>query len=221
MKYNITFSCGHTEERELFGPYKDRDRKIEYFENHGLCSACYHKQQEAELAKDYDEVEMSYRDYKNNYSDCKTKYDSYNASTKTIVVYVPNDLKQAEIDAENEKLRAMSTLKFGTKTRTCTVVFNMDEDTYKERTGKFVTAGVLYGQRWHAIFENTECKDGIYQLDDEKEFDDFVNDFKVWKKGEVIKDLQDWGVNSLHGEYPDYCDRSKTTITITNNDVAN
>ena len=34
------------------------------------------------------EVEMSYREYKTNYSRCRTKKDSYNKEAKTIVVYV-------------------------------------------------------------------------------------------------------------------------------------
>ena len=40
-KYTITFSCGHTELRELYGPHKERNRKIEYFKEQGLCSECY------------------------------------------------------------------------------------------------------------------------------------------------------------------------------------
>ena len=35
-----------------------------------------------------DAREMSYREYKNNYSNCRTKKNSYNADKKTIVVYV-------------------------------------------------------------------------------------------------------------------------------------
>ena len=47
-KYEITFSCGHTEERQLYGKMADRERKIAYFEEHGLCSECYRKQKELE-----------------------------------------------------------------------------------------------------------------------------------------------------------------------------
>ncbi len=46
-KYQVTFSCGHTEEKALFGPVKDRERKIEYWEKYGTCSECYKTQQEA------------------------------------------------------------------------------------------------------------------------------------------------------------------------------
>lgn len=40
-KYEVKFSCGHTQVIELFGKDKDRQRKIEYFENRGLCKDCY------------------------------------------------------------------------------------------------------------------------------------------------------------------------------------
>lgn len=39
-KYDITFSCGHTGTIELFGKTSERERKINYFENHGLCAEC-------------------------------------------------------------------------------------------------------------------------------------------------------------------------------------
>ena len=34
---------------------------------------------------------MLYREYKEKYCDCRTKENSYNKETKTIIVYVPND----------------------------------------------------------------------------------------------------------------------------------
>ena len=40
-KYEVKFSCGHTQVIELFGKDKDRQRKIEYFEERGLCKDCY------------------------------------------------------------------------------------------------------------------------------------------------------------------------------------
>ena len=33
MKYDVTFSCGHTATIELFGPTKDRERKISWYES--------------------------------------------------------------------------------------------------------------------------------------------------------------------------------------------
>lgn len=35
-KYDIKMSCGHVQTVELFGKDKDRQRKIEYFEDRGL-----------------------------------------------------------------------------------------------------------------------------------------------------------------------------------------
>jgi len=43
MKYDIKFSCGHEETIELFGNGKERERKIAYYEEYGVCSECYRK----------------------------------------------------------------------------------------------------------------------------------------------------------------------------------
>lgn len=89
MKYTVNFSCGHTETKELFGPVKDRLSRIAYWERCGVCTCCYNEKKAAEMAINFDEVEMFYGDYKKNYADCKTKNGSYNGKTKTIIVYVP------------------------------------------------------------------------------------------------------------------------------------
>ena len=47
-KYDVRFSCGHTATIELFGKEKDRQRKIAWYEENGLCPDCYRKQQEEE-----------------------------------------------------------------------------------------------------------------------------------------------------------------------------
>lgn len=47
-KYSVEFSCGHTETVQLFGKTSERDRKIEWYENHGCCSACYAAKKDAE-----------------------------------------------------------------------------------------------------------------------------------------------------------------------------
>jgi hypothetical protein len=44
--YTITWSCGHTSEKQLFGPGKDRDSYIEWASLHGICPACYAIEQE-------------------------------------------------------------------------------------------------------------------------------------------------------------------------------
>lgn len=48
MKYDVTFSCGHTATIELFGPGKERERKISWYETHGECPECYKARKQAE-----------------------------------------------------------------------------------------------------------------------------------------------------------------------------
>lgn len=43
MKYEVLMSCGHKETVELLGKHEDRNRKIKYFEESGLCKECYKK----------------------------------------------------------------------------------------------------------------------------------------------------------------------------------
>lgn len=50
-KYSVTFSCGHTATIQLFGKETDRQRKIKWYEESGLCPDCYRKQQEEEKKK--------------------------------------------------------------------------------------------------------------------------------------------------------------------------
>lgn len=90
MKYDVAFSCGHTETVQLFGKTSERERKIAWYERAGICSKCYREQKEIENSIGCTEVEMHYAEYKEKYSNCKTKAGSYNGTTKTIVVYVPN-----------------------------------------------------------------------------------------------------------------------------------
>lgn len=89
MKYDITYKCGHKEVRDLVGKYEDRKSKIAWLQEHCVCSDCYAKQRESELSDKFDEVVMRYAEYKRDHSDCKTKYGSYDAKDKTIIVYVP------------------------------------------------------------------------------------------------------------------------------------
>ena len=50
-KYDVTMSCGHVQTVQLFGKETDRDKKIAWFEKHGLCTECYKAQKEAERAE--------------------------------------------------------------------------------------------------------------------------------------------------------------------------
>ena len=45
-QYEVKFSCGHTGIIQLFGKETDRQRKISWYEKHGLCPECHRKQQE-------------------------------------------------------------------------------------------------------------------------------------------------------------------------------
>lgn len=111
-KYDVRFSCGHIHTIELYGPTADRERKIKYLEECGICPEC----REAEKAVDCEEVEMHYSEYKNNYSDCQTKANSYDKKTKTIIVYVPKkadeetaeeNTEESEISSEYEAIKVM------------------------------------------------------------------------------------------------------------------
>lgn len=41
MKYNITMGCGHTETIQLCGKHVERDRKLQYLQDYGICKECY------------------------------------------------------------------------------------------------------------------------------------------------------------------------------------
>lgn len=49
-KYDVTYGCGHEATIQLYGPVKDRDRKIAWLESSGLCSDCYKAKRDAEFA---------------------------------------------------------------------------------------------------------------------------------------------------------------------------
>jgi hypothetical protein len=39
--YTITWSCGHTSDKQLYGPTSERDSYVEWASLHGICPACY------------------------------------------------------------------------------------------------------------------------------------------------------------------------------------
>lgn len=92
MKYDVKFSCGHIQTVYLFGKTEEREKKIKYFEKYCVCQECYDQQKNIENSDGCEEVEMPYREYKTNYSECNTKAGSYNGDTKTIIVYVPSKI---------------------------------------------------------------------------------------------------------------------------------
>ena len=94
--YDVKFSCGHEERMQLYGPTKDRYRKIEYFERQGLCRACWEEQRridaEAKAKKEgLVEVEVGYREYKEKWPRAQQIPGSYNGERKTIRIYLPAD----------------------------------------------------------------------------------------------------------------------------------
>lgn len=91
MKVEVTRKCGHVQTVEVFGKNCERERKIAWLES-TECEDCYN-------GKDCEEKEMLYKEYKENYADCKTKKDSYDKSTKTIIVFVP---AQEVVDTTDE-----------------------------------------------------------------------------------------------------------------------
>ena len=103
MKYNIEFKCGHNEEVALFGSFKDREREIERLQECN-CSACRKLAFQKKMSSEYDEVRMSYSEYKKSYSDCKTLNDSYDKKTKTIVVFVKKQADDVADDVIKEKV---------------------------------------------------------------------------------------------------------------------
>ena len=41
MKYDVTYSCGHSGTVDLFGKDEERERKLEFFKDSGLCPECF------------------------------------------------------------------------------------------------------------------------------------------------------------------------------------
>lgn len=65
-------------------------------ENYKVCRECYAKSTAGEYSK---VVRVSYRDYKNKYSECKSIRDSYNSEDKTIsIIMIDYDKLIADID---------------------------------------------------------------------------------------------------------------------------
>lgn len=109
-KYEVKMACGHTHTVELFGKTSDRERKIKWLEENGICPECKAK----EAAQGCEEIEMHYGEYKKNYSECETKPNSYNAETKTIIVYVPIEESVEETNPEEQAIKEMCEV-FGVK----------------------------------------------------------------------------------------------------------
>ncbi len=44
-RYTITYSCGHTEDKQLFGKIDDRDKYLNWCKEHKLCPECQRAEQ--------------------------------------------------------------------------------------------------------------------------------------------------------------------------------
>ena len=60
--YEVKFSCGHVERVQLYGAEKERANKIKFFEENGMCPACYREymqeKKEAEKAEKVSGIEL-------------------------------------------------------------------------------------------------------------------------------------------------------------------
>lgn len=88
----VLCSCGHYSDIQLLGKAAEREKKIQWFKDAGLCKDCYKQHLENQKALINEIIEMDYRSqYKVMFEWCEKVRDSYNKDTKTIKVYVPKD----------------------------------------------------------------------------------------------------------------------------------
>lgn len=57
-KYDVTYSCGHSGIVELVGKGSERERKIKFFEECGLCPECYKKKKQEEKSNEPFQLEI-------------------------------------------------------------------------------------------------------------------------------------------------------------------
>lgn len=93
MKYNVIFTCDHTQEVELFGRIDDRMIIIKWLEETAVCRNCYDEQKNIEAKKEAEEkglieTEVKYNDYKTKHPKALIIRGSYNSHKKTIKIYV-------------------------------------------------------------------------------------------------------------------------------------
>lgn len=50
----ITYMCGHEDREQLYGPYRERDRYVEWASENRLCPACYKRQLKEQRSRDYE-----------------------------------------------------------------------------------------------------------------------------------------------------------------------
>lgn len=84
--YSVDMSCGHKQTVNLNGDVLYVARRRVLYKESGLCDECLNDKN----SQGCREVSMSYRRFKNDFSWCNYKRDSYDSIEKTITVYVPN-----------------------------------------------------------------------------------------------------------------------------------
>lgn len=88
----VLCSCGHYSDIQVLGKAAEREKKIQWFKDAGLCKECYKQYLENQKALINEIIEMDYRSqYKVMFDWCEKVRDSYNKELKTIKVYVPKD----------------------------------------------------------------------------------------------------------------------------------
>lgn len=87
----IKYSCGHIQNTVLRGNSEEKESRVKYLEECGICAECRREQEDARAVENCAVQEMPYSQYKKDYEWCRTKNNSYNPDTKTITVYVPYD----------------------------------------------------------------------------------------------------------------------------------
>lgn len=55
-QYTVNYSCGHTGSVNLFGPGRDRERKIEWLERAGSCPECHQQEKQKQQQQLLDEL---------------------------------------------------------------------------------------------------------------------------------------------------------------------
>lgn len=59
-KYDVTYSCGHSEEVQLVGPMQKRETKLNWYRTEAVCPACYRAQRQAELQQEIETIRGDY-----------------------------------------------------------------------------------------------------------------------------------------------------------------
>ena len=55
-KYEVTYGCGHIGTVNLFGKLAEREKKIDFMSQFGLCQECLEKAQQESRKRDYEKA---------------------------------------------------------------------------------------------------------------------------------------------------------------------